>query len=90
MREGVILVTRVTIAVITLISGVILAIPLAGSRGVSHPTIKEHAPVVAYLDEKVKVYRYDNGVDRCYVAVAYLHGWNIDVECKFGEGRVHE
>ena len=47
-------------------------------------------PVVAYLDDKVKIYRYDNGVDRCYVAVAYLHGWNIDIECRFGEGRVHE
>jgi len=54
----------------------------------AHPAIPPSADlVVEYLDSGVKVYRFERSGDKCYVAVGKLHGYTVDVECRFDDTR---
>lgn len=52
----------------------------------ANPAIPPSADlVVEYLDSGVKVYRFERSGDKCYVAVGRLHGYTVDIECRFDE-----
>ncbi len=37
--------------------------------------------VVEFVDVKTKVYRVTDGGVMCYVAVGYLHGYTVSIDC---------
>ncbi len=47
----------------------------------AQPAIPDNALVVTYLDDGIKVYKFKDGFNTCYVGVGKTYGYAVAISC---------